>query len=70
MNYRTKPEYLTTALAPRQQKLEFTRPLHWQQLPSTSQQACRQALAKLLSQVISQAPQEDDDERDDPAPPS
>ena len=50
----------------RQQKLEFARSDHWQRLPVGAQQACRQALARLLCQVISSThdlpSQENDDE--------
>lgn len=68
MNQRFRDRPLAPAHPLRQQKLEFARSRRWQQLPADAQQACRQALARLLCQVISPthdatSRQENDDER-------
>lgn len=68
MNQPFQDQPLTQVPTLRQQKLEFARSRHWQRLPGGTQQACRQALARLLCQVIStthegSSDQENDDER-------
>ena len=68
MNQPSQDQRLTPLLPLRQQKLEFARSRHWHRLPGGTQQACRQALARLLCQVISSShdgslDQEKDDER-------
>ena len=63
MNQGIDPKH--QAQTPRQQKLDFEQSERWRQLPVSDQEACRQALAKLLHQVISQPLKINDDERED-----
>lgn len=68
MNQPFQDQRVTPVPPLRQQKLEFARSRHWHRLPVRTQQACRQALARLLCQVISttrdeSSDQENDDER-------
>ena len=52
---------LAERLPPRQQTLDFARSERWHQLPHSDQQACRQAMAKLLYQVVAQAKENEDE---------
>ena len=67
MNQSFQDQPLTPVPIRHQQKLEFARSRQWQQFPSGTQQACRQALARLLCQVMSAtldgSDQENNDER-------
>jgi hypothetical protein len=68
MNQLFQNQPLAPARTLRQQGFEFARSHRWQRLPGGAQQACRQALARLLCQVISTIQdepirQENDDER-------
>ncbi|MGI9429400.1 MAG: hypothetical protein ACR2NM_12130 [Bythopirellula sp.] len=67
MNHPLQDQRLAPLQTRRQQKLEFARSRHWQRLPGGTQQACREALARLLCQVITtthegSSDQENDDE--------
>lgn len=57
----SKLKHLADRLVPRQKALEFTQPDYWRHLPRADQQACRQAIAELLSQVITQTPENEDE---------
>lgn len=49
-------QHLASALAPKQQTLDFANVKLWQQLPVVHRQACRDAIAALLYQVATATP--------------
>lgn len=61
-----KPEiqrtHLATILAPKQQSLDFVRSKLWEQLPRSDQQACREAIARLLCQILPSTQENDEHE--------
>lgn len=52
MRQESQHKQLAAKLRPKQQTLEFANSRLWEQLPKSDQQACRDALARLLCQVI------------------